>query len=122
MCGSGDNKAESIGLFGAEIANNGSFIDGMSVKLLVEKELPGQLVVPKSAVVMRDNLEVLFRYRGGRAQWTYVHTLMDNSGEYVVAANTERGADLSVGDSIIVSGNLNLAHETPVSIKNTLNK
>ncbi len=102
----------------AEIANNGSFIDGMSVKLIVEKDLPGQLVVPKSAVVIRDNLEILFRYRDGKAQWTYVHTLMDNSSEYVITANTERGADLAVGDSIIISGNLNLAHETPVTIKN----
>ncbi len=101
----------------AEIANNGSFIDGMNVKLLVEKELPDKLVVPKKAVVMRDNEQVLFRYRDGRAQWTYVRTVMDNSSEYVVEANAERDADLQAGDSIIISGNLNLAHETPVSIK-----
>ncbi len=101
----------------AEITNNGTFIDGMNVKLLVEKVVPGQLVVPKSAVVMRDNLEVLFRYRDGKAYWTYVHTVMDNSSEYVVAPNTERGADLAVGDLIIFSGNLNLANETVVEIK-----
>lgn len=101
----------------AEIANNGTFIDGMNVKLLIEKELSNKLVVPKNAVVMRDNHEVLFRYRDGKAHWTYVHTLMDNSSEYVVTANMERGADLSVGDMIIVSGNLNLADGTLVSIK-----
>ncbi len=101
----------------AEIANNGTFIDGMNVKLLVEKELPGKLVVPKSAVVMRDNQQVLFRYSDGHAQWTYVHTIMDNSNEYVVEANTERQADLQAGDTVIISGNLNLAHETAVSIK-----
>ena len=101
----------------AEIVNNGTFIDGMNVKLLVEKELPGKLVVPKTAVVMRDNAEVLFRYRDGKAHWTYVHTLMDNSSEYVVTANTVRGADLQAGDIIIVSGNLNLANETEVVIK-----
>lgn len=101
----------------AEIANNGTFIDGMNVKLLVEKELPGKLVVPKTAVVMRDNAEVLFRYRDGKAHWTYVHTLMDNSSEYVVTANTERGADLQAGDIIIVSGNMNLANETEVVVK-----
>lgn len=100
-----------------EIANNGTFIDGMNVKIFVEKEVPGQLVVPKSAVVIRDNLEVLFRYRDGKAQWTYVHTLMDNNLEYVVAANTSRGADLSVGDMIIISGNMNIADGTPVAVK-----
>ncbi|MDR1755339.1 MAG: efflux RND transporter periplasmic adaptor subunit [Culturomica sp.] len=101
----------------AEIVNNGTFVDGMNVKLLVEKVLPGQLVVPKSAVVMRDNYEVLFRYRDGKAYWTYVHTVLDNSSEYVVTANTERGADLAAGDLIIVSGNLNLGNETAVVVK-----
>ena len=101
----------------AEITNDGSFIDGMNVRLLVEKEIPGKLVVPKSAVVLRDNLEVLFRYRDGKAAWTYVHTLMDNSSEYVVTANTDRGADLSAGDMIIVLGNLNLADGTSVVVK-----
>jgi hypothetical protein len=101
----------------AEITNNGTFIDGMNVKLLIEKELPARLVVPKSAVVMRDNEEVLFRYRDGKAHWTYVNTLMDNSSQYVVVANTERGADLQAGDIIIITGNLNLANETEVVVK-----
>ncbi len=101
----------------AEIANNGTFIDGMNVKLLIENELPGRLVVPKSAVVMRDNQQVLFRFRDGRAQWTYVHTIMDNSSEYVVAPNTDRGADLQAGDVVITSGNMNLADQTEVVVK-----
>lgn len=101
----------------AEIVNNGTFIDGMNVKLLVEKDVPGKMVVPKSAVVMRDNQQVLFRFRGGQAQWTYVNTVMDNSDEYVVVANESRNADLSPGDTVIISGNLNLAHETAVSIR-----
>ena len=100
----------------AEIANNGSYIDGMNISIYVESEMPGQLVVPKGAVVLRDNLEVLFRYSKNRAQWTYVHTLYENSEEYVVTANTVRAANLSPGDTIIVSGNLNLAHETVVKI------
>lgn len=100
----------------AEIPNDGTYIDGMNIKIYVESEIPGLLVVPKSAVVMRDNLEVLFRYSDNKAQWTYVHTLMDNSEEYVVTANTDRGAELSPGDSVIVSGNLNLADGTVVKL------
>ncbi len=90
------------------------FMDGMNVKVLVENSVPGQLVVPKNAVVIRNNLEVLFRYDNGRAVWTYVHTVMENSDSYVVTANTSRGADLQAGDRIIVSGNLNLADGSPV--------
>ena len=100
----------------AEITNNGSFIDGMNINIYVENEIPALLVVPKSAVVLRDNREVLFRYSRNRAQWTYVHTLRENSDEYVVTADVSRGADLFPGDTVIVEGNLNLANETVVKI------
>ncbi|MDR0510969.1 MAG: efflux RND transporter periplasmic adaptor subunit [Rikenellaceae bacterium] len=101
----------------AKIAGRSGFMDGMNVKVYVENEIASQLVLPKSAVVIRDNLEVVFRYSAGRAIWTYVHTLMDNSEEYVVEPNLSRGAELSVGDTVIVSGNLNLANDSKVELK-----
>ncbi len=100
----------------AQIAGNGRMIDGMNVRVMAEQIVPRQLVVPKSAVVIRDGLEVLFRYVNGRSVWTYVHTTASNSTEYVVAPNTERGADLSVGDAVITSGNLNLGDGSDVEI------
>ena len=103
-------------LVDAELANDGTLADGMNVRVAVRQRVAGQLVVPKSAVVIRDNLEVLFRYRDGRAQWTYVHTSLANSQEYVVEANTDRGAELNPGDLVIVSGNLNLADGSEVTL------
>lgn len=100
----------------AQIANNGQMLDGMNVRILAENVVPDQLVVPKSAVVIRDNLEVLFRYSKGKSVWTYVNTTASNSTEYVVAANTERNARLNVGDTVIISGNLNLGGDTSVEI------
>lgn len=100
----------------AQIANNGRLIDGMNVRVLAENIMPGQLVVPKSAVVIRDNLEVLFRCVDGKSVWTYVNTTAANSTHYIVAPNTERGAELNVGDTVIISGNLNLGGNTPVEI------
>jgi RND family efflux transporter MFP subunit len=100
----------------ARIAGNGRMIDGMNVRVMAEEIVPRQLVVPKSAVVQRDGLEVLFRYAAGKAVWTYVHTTAANSTEYVVAPNTERGADLNVGDVVIISGNFNLGDGTDVEI------
>ena len=88
-----------------------------NVKVVVDKDLPAQLVVPKSAVVIRDGLEVLFRYRDGKAEWVYVHTLSANSEAYAVTANTDRGATLSEGEQVIVSGNLNLADGSRVVLK-----
>jgi hypothetical protein len=84
---------------------------------MVENSIPSQLVVPKSAVVIRDNMEVLFRYVEGRSLWTYVHVLMSNTTQHVVEPNKERGADLNVGDLIITAGNLNLGDDAPVVIE-----
>ncbi len=100
----------------AQIPGNGKMIDGMNVRVMAEDIVPGQLVVPKSAVVIRDGLEVLFRYVDGKSVWTYVHTTASNSTEYVVAPNTDRGADLNVGDVVITSGNFNLGGGTDVEI------
>ena len=62
-------------------------------------------------------VEVLFRHRGGKAEWVYVHTVNANSESFAVTANTDRGATLNEGDEIIVSGNLNLADGSTVIVK-----
>lgn len=100
----------------AKVRNNGKLLDGMNVRIIVESEMPHQLVVSKNAVLIRDNKEVLFRYIDGQSAWTYVHVLMSNSTEHVVEANAERGAELNPGDLIIVSGNLNLGDGTAVKL------
>lgn len=100
------------------VDNDGTLVDGMNVRVAVRQRVPGQLVVPKSAVVIRDNLEVLFRCCDGRAAWTYVRTSLANSRECVVEAHAERGAELRPGDLVIVSGNLNLADGSPVEVAN----
>lgn len=51
----------------AEVVNDGTLADGMNVRVAVRQRVPGRLVVPKNAVVIRDNLEVLFRYKDGGA-------------------------------------------------------
>ncbi|MFI3295108.1 MAG: HlyD family efflux transporter periplasmic adaptor subunit, partial [Rikenellaceae bacterium] len=104
-------------LITAIISNTGgSLIDGQNVKILIEDAVADQLVVPKSAVVVRDNQDVLFRLDNSRALWTYVNIVMANSQEYVVSANLDRGADLNVGDTIIISGNLNLGDGAQVQV------
>ena len=99
----------------AELKNPGGLMEGMNVTVLIEKQIPDQLVVPKSAVVLRQNQEVLFKCTNDSvAFWTYVKTLYENSGSYSVIAHPDKGGELAAGDTIIVSGNLNLAHESIV--------
>lgn len=99
----------------AGVSNPGGYMEGMNVKVSIKKAVPGQLVVPKQAVVLRQNREVLFRYTGGIAYWTYVNVSDENESQYSVEA--AEGATLSPGDTVIVSNNLNLAHESEVEIE-----
>ncbi len=95
----------------------GKLMEGMNVKVLIENNVPDRLVVPKQAVVLRDNQEVLFKYIGGKAFWTYVQIQNENSTSYAVIADPDKGGILIPGDTVIISGNLNLAHESDVVIE-----
>lgn len=99
----------------SEVKNPGGYVEGMNVKVVIRKFIPGHLVVPKSAVVLRDNREILFRYTNGTAFWTYIQILDENDASYAVKAAD--GARLEHGDTVIISNNLNLAHETEVEIE-----
>lgn len=101
----------------ARVKNTGELMEGMNVKVLSQREVPNQLVVPKSAVILRQNQEVLFKYVDGVAFWTYVQTGLENSTSYTVIAHPEKGGTLAAGDTVIISDNLNLAHESAVKIK-----
>ncbi len=85
--------------------------DGMNVKVHIRRTLGRQLVIPKSALVLRTNKKVVFTLKKGLAHWAYVQTGMENSYGYVVIEG------LAAGDSVIYEGNINLAHESPVVLK-----
>ena len=91
--------------------NGGSkLFDGMNVRVNVRRQLDEKLIVPKSAVVLRSGRQVVFTLEKGKALWNYVQTGLENMELYTI----EDG--LKEGDTVITTGNLNLAHETPVNV------
>lgn len=99
----------------ARIRNRGNvLIEGMNVKVVIEKSVPDMFVVAKDAVVMRDGYHVLFLYDNGRAVWTYVDVVYSNISSYAVTGNKRKETTLNDGDVVITSGNLNLADGTEV--------
>ncbi|MDR0560574.1 MAG: efflux RND transporter periplasmic adaptor subunit [Prevotellaceae bacterium] len=84
--------------------------EGMNVKVRVQLLLGKQLVVPKSAVVLRTNKKVVFTFKNDRANWVYVQTAQENSDSYVISDG------LKEGDMVIYDGNINLADQTPVKV------
>ena len=94
-----------------------ALFDGMNVKVSVFRSVDRALVIPKSAVVLRSGKQVVFTLKNGQAYWNYVHTVLENMNDYTLAEN---GDDvLHEGDTVIVTGNVNLAHETPVKVIET---
>ncbi len=84
--------------------------EGMNVKIILEERVPHQLFIPKKAVVLRSEKQVVFTYKAGQAKWVYVKTGMENVNSFVV------NEGLQEGDSVIYEGNLNLAHDAGVTI------
>jgi len=84
----------------------------MNVNIYMQRPLGLQLVIPKEALVLRDSRKVVFTLNNGRAQWAYVQTGLENSRNYVVTEG------LNAGDSVIYEGSINLAHGSPVRIRN----
>jgi RND family efflux transporter MFP subunit len=95
----------------ATVTNPGKLFEGMNVRVSIQRVLDRQLVVPKEAIVLRSGKQVLFKLVDGRAYWNYVQTGLENASEYTVT-----GEGLKEGDIVITSGNINLAHEAPVTV------
>lgn len=95
----------------ASVEGGKDLLDGMNVRVRVKRKVDEALVVPKRAVVLRSGRQVVFTLKEGKAIWNYVATGLENLDEYTITEG------LSPGDSIIVTGNINLAHEAPVVLR-----
>jgi RND family efflux transporter MFP subunit len=92
--------------------SNGKLLEGMNVKVMVRTKIPNRLIIPKNAIVLRQNKEVVFTVKKDSiAIWNYVKTGYENSSHYTIKEG------LKAGDTVIVSGNVNLAHESTVVIQ-----
>jgi len=90
---------------------DGLLLDGMKIKVVVNAGLPGQIIVPKTAVLARQNRQVVFTVENGRAIWNYVTTGFENSTQYTITEG------LTEGQLIITGNNLTIGHEAPVIVK-----
>ena len=95
----------------ARIRDNQPWLmDGRHVKVRVIHKIPDQLLVPRKAIVLRSNREVVFVYKNGKAKWVYVDVVGENSQRVAVEGKLE------ANDNVIVSNNMNLAHDAEVTL------
>lgn len=103
----------------ARVGNTDRYlVEGMNVKIILERDVKNCFVVPKDAVVLRDGFQVVFCYRDGKAVWTYVDVVMSNIDYHVITGNKEKQTVVSEQDIVITSNNLNLADGTDVTPNN----
>ncbi|MEL6673867.1 MAG: efflux RND transporter periplasmic adaptor subunit [Bacteroidota bacterium] len=96
----------------ASIPNPGAkLISGMHVKVVLGKKWPDQLIIPKSALVLRQGRHVVFTWQNDTALWKYVDVGMENTTSYTVVEG------LAAEEIVITSGNLNLSHKAPIRIQ-----
>lgn len=98
----------------AQVNGGDKLYDGMNVRISVKRSVPDQMVVPKTAIVLRSGKQVIFTVKDGIALWNYVQTGLENMTEYTLV--DWEGSGLQEGMTVITTGNVNLAHEAPVKI------
>jgi len=86
-----------------------SLFDGMNVKVFINQAVPDVLVIPKSALVLRSNREVVFTVQDSLSKWNYVEVADQNTSYYAISKG------LNKNDTIIISNNINLSHDANIS-------
>jgi len=86
------------------------FKDGQTIQVQIRKQLyEDRLMVPREALLNRNERDLVFVVQNGLAKWRYVDIGVGNS-EYVEILN-----GVQPGDSVIVEGHYSLGHDVKVN-------
>jgi len=103
------NDNGMIVVFGLVKNIDNSLKQGMNVTIKLQQALKNQLFIPKEAVTIRSDKDVVFTVKDSVAQWNYVKIADENSMFYTISKG------ISEGDWVVVKGNTHLANNTPVN-------
>jgi len=100
--------------------DSGRIRPGMFVRALIAGQtFKDRLLVPREAILTRDDRPLLFKVDDNRAKWLYVQ-LGESNDDLVEITKVLQGGQLAPGDKVIVSDHLTLTHEAKVKVKKTL--
>jgi len=94
----------------AKLQKNKDLLPGMSVQLTFIIPYNKNIIVPKEAVVIRSGKYVVFTAENGLAKWNYVTVGRENGEEIEILEG------LKENQSVIITNNLQLAHDAPVKV------
>ena len=87
-------------------------LPGMNAQCIIRVPITESVLVPKDAVVIKSGRPVVFTYEDGLAKWNYVETGKENGTDIQITSGLESG------QQVILTNNLQLAHDAKVSIVN----
>lgn len=92
--------------------NNPEFMlkDGQTVQIRIRKNLyENRLIVPREALLNRNDRDLIFVVKKGLAKWRYVDIGVGNSNYIEILKG------IILGDSVIVEGHYSLGHDVKVN-------
>lgn len=93
------------------LATKSKAFPGMHVRVTLRLPYNKNIIVPKEALVIRSGKAVVFTVKDGLAKWNYV-TVGRENGKTVEILD-----GLKEGDAVIITNNLQLAHDATISIQ-----
>lgn len=99
---------------------DGRYRPGMFVRARIAGWVhPDKLMIPKDALLVRDNRPLVFKRVEDRAQWLYVDIGLQND-DWVEIKAVYSGGSLEPGDEVVVSDHLTLSHEAKIKVRKTI--
>lgn len=84
-------------------------LPGMNANAVIRVPQSENVIVPREALVMKSGRAVVFTLENGFARWNYVELGLDNGVDLEITKGVEAGS------TVIISNNLQLAHDAPVT-------
>lgn len=90
---------------------NMRYRDGQKIMVkLVKRVFRDRLVVPRSAILTRNDRDLVFVVKSGIAKWQYVKTGVGNNNVVEILEG------VAIGDTVVTGGHYSLAHDVPVAV------
>lgn len=95
------------------LQNTVGLLPGMNANAVIRLPQNENVIVPREALVMKSGRPVVFTMEDGLAKWNYVEIGEDNGQDLEILSGIESGKQ------VIITNNLQLAHDARVSLVST---
>lgn len=93
-----------------QVSKPQGLLPGMNANAVIRLPQNENVIVPREALVMKSGRPVVFTFEDGLAKWNYVEVGEDNGKELEIISGIDHGKE------VIISNNLQLAHDARVAV------